>query len=119
MNRSHIIYAVFLVSTLLSLSLNSKAETITIAYNDAWPPYSSGSLDQAQGILIDLMDYLLADEPGLEIQHIGLPWNRVQTSIRSGRSDLFISVPTQQRLEYSYTSEQIIYEMHMLEQLTA
>ncbi|MCP5160247.1 MAG: transporter substrate-binding domain-containing protein [Hahellaceae bacterium] len=95
------------------VALSSTADTLSIAYNQDWQPYSSGEGNKVDGILVKLMNALLAEHMHLKISHYGLPWNRVQSSVKQGQFDVFITVPTPARLEYSGSSSNTVYTIEM------
>ncbi len=107
----------FLITSLvIVLSSGAQAlESIKIVYNDAWPPYSYLDKDsnETKGILINLLDNLLVKHLSIKTLNHAQPWPRVQRSVESGDMDAFITVPTDERLEYSLRSKNIVYSIRM------
>ncbi|WP_163833726.1 substrate-binding periplasmic protein [Spartinivicinus ruber] len=91
------------------------AKEIKIAYNSDWPPYSYTDKRDGvvKGILVDLLDSLFIEQIGIKTANFGFPWKRVQSEAKAGLMDAFITVPTQQRLEYALRSRNIVYTIKM------
>ncbi|MGI0115323.1 substrate-binding periplasmic protein [Zooshikella sp. RANM57] len=90
------------------------SETINIAYNSDWPPYSfMGPQNQVHGILVDLLDTIFDNHFHITPINYGFPWKRVQSEVKKGTMDAFITVPTDERLSYTYRSVNIVYTIKM------
>jgi len=76
-------------------------QDLTINYYNQWEPisFALGS-EQAQGILINVLNAVLNDRMGLTINHQGLPWKRAQKGVRRGSADALCVVPSEARKEY-------------------
>jgi polar amino acid transport system substrate-binding protein len=102
-----------IASALLVMPLSLSAEPFKMVYNSDWPPFSVGTGNSVDGILPDLLQHLLANRMGIEATHKGYPWKRAQHSVKSGKLDALVTVPTSQRLEWSKSSESIVYLVEM------
>ena len=91
----------------------SHADGLKIAYNSDWPPYSSGAGGAVAGILPDLLQELVAGKMAHSTSHMGFPWKRAQHTVKTGKLDAMITVPTAQRLEWSHSSKSVVYEIEM------
>jgi len=86
-------------SFLFSHHVDEKNGKLRITYAEYWAPYSYKDKNgEMHGILIDLLDELLAKKMHLEIEHIGFPWNRAQALSEKGIYDAIITNPTEKRL---------------------
>lgn len=75
--------------------------TLSIAYNDDYAPYSYLENDQVLGILPDLLEPLLAGLPELRIERLGLPWRRVQQEVSQGLADALCTFASEERQRYT------------------
>jgi polar amino acid transport system substrate-binding protein len=89
------------------------ADPVKLTYNSEWPPYSIGAGNKVSGILPDLLHHLINDRMGLPTEHSGYPWKRVQRSVETGKQDALITVPTDKRLTWSYSSKSVVYSVEM------
>jgi polar amino acid transport system substrate-binding protein len=102
-----------IATTLLVTPLSISAEPFRMAYNSDWPPFSSGTGNSVDGILPDLLQYLLSKRMGLSTTHRGYPWKRAQHTVKMGKLDALVTVPTSQRLEWSLSSRSVVYLVEM------
>ncbi len=91
----------------------ANAEPIKLSYNSDWAPYSSGVGKTVRGILPDLMSEIIENRMGLNIEQSGTAWKRVQLKVEKGLADVFITVPTAKRRNYSHSSEGIVFSLEM------
>lgn len=87
--------------------------SISIAFNSDWPPYSFGSGDSVDGILPRLAKAILEENMGVKTTVIGLPWKRVQRGVEKGAYDAMITVPTNRRLDYARSSGETVFILDM------
>ncbi|MBT3916911.1 MAG: transporter substrate-binding domain-containing protein [Rhodospirillaceae bacterium] len=90
-----------------------KAEPVKLSYNSDWPPYSSGVGKSVAGILPNVMREIIEKRMGFRVLQTGSPWKRVQLQVKKGLSDAFVTVPTKTRLDYAYSSNNIVYSLEM------
>ena len=74
---------------------------LVIAYNDDYAPYSFNEDNQVKGILPEVLTVLLATIAKLEVEHVGLPWRRVQLDVQHGKSDAFCTFASEERQQYT------------------
>lgn len=79
----------------------ARANKFSIAYNDDYAPYSYIEAGQVRGILPDILSWLLAPLAKLEVEHVGLPWRRVQLDVQHGKSDAFCTFASEERQQYT------------------
>lgn len=79
----------------------ARNSTLIIAYNDDFPPYSFMEEGVVTGILPDILKMLLASFPKLTVEHVGLPWLRVQQEVSRGTSDAFCTFASAERQQYT------------------
>jgi polar amino acid transport system substrate-binding protein len=87
------------------------AETIKIAYNSDWPPYSYGVGDKVQGVLPGLMEELFVTHLGMKVEHGGFPWVRAQEVVKAGIYDVMVTFASDTRLDYAYSSKNVVYNL--------
>ena len=90
------------------------AQELSLSYNSEWPPYSSGTGANVQGVLPALLDELLGARLGLELRHNGAPWKRAQRLVQQGSLDAFVTLPTESRLAFAKSSNSTVYSLEML-----
>jgi len=92
---------------------HSVADSLVVAYNHDWAPYSYLSESgEIQGILPQLTDRLLQEaNTGLTVMKVGLPWNRVQQTVLGNRADAFITFASEERLEFAHTIGPVFYAL--------
>lgn len=79
----------------------ARTNRLIIAYNDDFPPYSFNEEGAVTGILPDILKVLLANVPKLVVEHVGLPWLRVQQEVQRGTSDAFCTFASAERQQYA------------------
>jgi len=87
------------------------AQTLKIGYSPDWAPYSVTTDGATQGILPSLLDEIITGHLGVPLEHVGLPWKRVQSLVKSGTLDALITFPSEDRLEYAERSENVVYDL--------
>jgi len=107
-----VILEISLLSNYLFASTVPKKNFITIAYAQNWKPYSYKDKNaKMQGILVEIVDKLLRDKLKMRVDHVGLPWKRAQKSVSTGLMDALITVPTIDRLKYSQSTTNDLYNL--------
>ena len=56
------------------------------------------------GILVSIVDEVLANRLHLNVEHAGYPWARAQAMVEHGQADAFVTVPTAERRAYTVPS---------------
>jgi len=102
-----------IVTALLVTPLSLSAEPFRMVYNSDWPPFSSGNGKSVGGILPDLLQNLIGNRMGVATTHSGFPWKRAQHTVKAGKLDAMVTVPTVKRLEWSKSSEAVVYLVEM------
>lgn len=104
-----------IIVLLLCLPLLLFAETDTIKFSFAdWPPVISlDSTGNAQGIYGDIVHELFDKRLKIRSQAKELPWKRAQESVRHGKIDFIITVPTEERLSYAHASDSSFYDLYL------
>ncbi|WP_417795238.1 substrate-binding periplasmic protein [Terasakiella pusilla] len=82
-----------------------RGSQIKVVYANQWDPVSYGSSDAAYGLLPDLVDKILAQQMGMKVVHIPVPWGRAQEMVKYGEADAFVTTVTPERLEYAYATK--------------
>ena len=89
------------------------AAELKVAVNSDWPPFSYGTGKTAKGILPDLMKEIVSGKMGIDVVNVGYPWARTQRMVETGQLDAMITVPTEGRLKYANSSEELVYTVEM------
>ena len=113
MNFKSLVLSGVILSGLLFANSPISADPFKMAYNSDWPPFSSGAGKDVGGILPDLLQHLLADKLGMDTSHAGFPWKRAQHTVKTGKLDALLTVPTGARLAWSQSSKSVVYEVEM------
>ncbi|MGB1239445.1 MAG: substrate-binding periplasmic protein [Pseudomonadales bacterium] len=92
---------------MLFCHLATADKALIIGYAD-YRPYSYLDQGKAQGLEVDLLNAVLADRLGVELEHRVLPWKRVQHQVASGQIDAFVAVASQARSSYAKPSAQAL-----------
>ncbi len=80
-------------------------DTMKLVYYNDFAPFSwEDSEKQMHGILIDVVNEVIQKQMGIAVSHQGYQWEKAQEKVRNGEADAFITVPTQQRREYTQIS---------------
>lgn len=85
------------------------AADVIVGYNSQWPPYSSGSGEQVDGILPRIVDRILNQGLQLDVSHQGFPWRRVQSYAETGQIDAFVTYPSAERLMFAESTDNPLY----------
>lgn len=109
--RILVILVVALLPLMCAAASSSPPKPVVIAYANAWAPMSEGDGEVVVGILPRLMERLIRTELGRPVVHIGMPWGRAQSAVRSGAVDAFVTTPTQERLGYASSSRNVVYPL--------
>jgi polar amino acid transport system substrate-binding protein len=113
MNVKSLLVSGVIFSGLFSAISTVTADPFKMAYNSDWPPFSSGAGKDVGGILPDLLQHLIATKLGMDTSHAGYPWKRAQHTVKSGKLDALLTVPTNARLAWSQSSKSVVYEVEM------
>jgi polar amino acid transport system substrate-binding protein len=68
---------------------------------DWFPIYYRDSNGRYLGVWPDLLDGIFKETLGVELQKTHQPWLRAQSDVKFGDADIFITIPTEDRLEFS------------------
>jgi len=103
----------FALSCLVVLSLTAPggAQTLRIAYNSSWPPYSYGEGANVEGLLVALTQEIIENRMGYKVVNVGLPWIRAQREVENGRLDALVTYASEARRSYSNASREVIYTL--------
>lgn len=105
-----------LVNPLIALSAEENPPAIVYAIGPPAPPLydlQPGSQYGWQGLFIDLLDEILVKELGHRLVFKQYPWKRAQQNIKEGAADITVAALTEERLEYSFKSDEPILKMYL------
>ena len=103
--------SIFAVFSLLLCHFTYATE-IKVVYANQWHPYSVGNRGDVKGILPDLIEKILSEKLNYSVRHIGVPWNRAQSMVRSGEADAFVTAVTAERLSYSKSNSKSLHKLN-------
>lgn len=83
-------------------------KSMDMVYFENFPPFSWKDNGKMQGILIDVLTEAVEKRMGIPVKHEGYPWARAQLLVKEGQADAFVSVPTPERLEYTFSSKEMV-----------
>ena len=66
---------------------------------------------QIKGLYSDVLRVVFEQHLGVKLQFQNRPWKRAQTDVKMGRSDIIVTVPTEERLRYVVASSMPIYQL--------
>lgn len=78
---------------------------MVIGYAD-YRPYSYPEGESVKGLEVDVLNAVLTERLGVELEHRVLPWKRVQHYVASGELDAFVAVASEQRSAFAAASKQ-------------
>ena len=82
------------------------APEFRLAYFETYSPLSFVENGAMRGILVDVLDAVLAGQLGLACRHEGLPWPRAQLRVEQGAADAMCTIATAERLAYAVSCEE-------------
>ncbi len=95
---------------LLFPTLVTAAEPMQFVYYDNYRPRSWNDNGKMRGILIDIVDEAIGKRLGIPVTHTGYPWKRAQLKVKEGTADAFVTMPTQERRNYTIIGEEAVIE---------
>ncbi|WP_120495440.1 ABC transporter substrate-binding protein [Kiloniella sp. EL199] len=104
------VWCLFVFSSSLHAD-EKKTQPFKIAYAESWAPISIGSARTVTGMLPELMESVIQERMGIPVEHHGFPWARAQQAVKSGEVDAFITTPTNERLEFSRASKNVVFPL--------
>lgn len=82
---------------------------LSVNYAAGAPPYSYYADGAMRGLLVDALNFLLADKMDLEVYHRAFPWKRSQLMVRQGDGDALCTTPTpERRLYLDFSREPVV-----------
>lgn len=94
-------------------ALNVNANTLEIAYNENWPPYSYiNEQGEVVGQLVRVMNAIL-DRAGISYENFAYPWARAQKLVKQGTHDALVTVWTEERQSYTIASRNLVFCMQV------
>lgn len=118
-----LIGSLFIYQSAAAEDTSSKFREITYAVSEGdWFPiiYKKGeikdNLDSCghyNGLFIEILNKIFKEKLKLNLNCRVLPWKRAQTSVKMGKTDFLITVPTESRLDYSIKSNEPIFQLYM------
>lgn len=93
---------------------DTRAQSLTIAYAEKWPPFSyrdpSGN---PKGILVEIANFVLKEQLGYQVKHVLQPWKRAQMMVKNGTYDALLAVPSPDRQAYTTPNRSEVYSMQV------
>ena len=83
------------------------AEKMVLVYFEDYQPFSwKDENGRMKGLLVDLLIEALQKRMKISVEHRGYPWARAQEMVRFGEADGFCTVPTTERKQYTWISNE-------------
>jgi len=80
----------------------------------AWPPYVTiAENGTPSGLFIDLLTELFVKKLGLDVEFLSLPWKRAQYYLSNGTADVTITLPLEERLQYTVPSHMPLIDLSL------
>lgn len=92
-------------------SASAFAETLRVAFNSSWAPYSVGEGNDVDGLLVSLTREIIQNRMGHKVAGVGLPWSRAQRDVEDGRLDALVTYASPERLMYANASREVVYTL--------
>lgn len=92
-------------------SASVSAETLRVALNSSWSPYSVGDGNEVDGLLVSLTREIIEKRMGHSVVGVGLPWSRAQRDVENGRLDALVTYASPSRLAYTNASREVMYTL--------
>jgi len=73
----------------------------------------AGAASGVKGIYADILDEILLRRLGIAWKGEFFPWARAQMQVKNGQADLLITIPTDERRQYSVASNQPVLEQYL------
>lgn len=108
-HRALLVAAGGVIATLLA-GAPAGADTVRLAYNSGWAPYSSGAGSSVDGALVRTVTTVL-QHMGYAVVNTGLPWARVQRDVRSGHADAMVTFASNERKTYASPSNEVVFSV--------
>jgi polar amino acid transport system substrate-binding protein len=80
-----------------------------IAYPEFYPFFAKNGKGEMEGFFYEIITEAIEHRMGVSITWTQMPWMRCQESVRSGKSDAMITVPTKERSFYCETHSDPFY----------
>ncbi len=97
------------------LANNSHAQEMTLVYAQGYIPYSwKGDNGKIQGVEIDFVNEIIGKRMGIKVKHEIYPWARSQSRVKAGTADAFVTIPNDNRRQYTQVSNIPFFETKFL-----
>lgn len=110
--HSCLLGAVMIFLLLFPQQLCAEQKVMRIDYPDFWPFFTRQENGEMTGFFFEIVTTALS-EMGIESRWEVYPWGRCQANVRSGEADAMITVPTDERLEYTETHTDPFYRKEL------
>jgi len=99
----------FLVLFLALPGVLMASSKLTFEFSEGASPYSDSDGERAAGLFPDLVQLVFSFIPEYTTKNLAVPWSRAQYNVRLGRSDGFLTYPSQERQNYAVFSAQPLF----------
>lgn len=82
------------------------APPLRMAYFETYSPMSYVDGERMRGLLVEIIDMVLRERLGLNVEHRGYPWPRAQMMVERGEQDAMCTIATPPRLEYALAASE-------------
>ena len=88
-------------------------DSIQISFASFEPAIFMDENNIASGLYVEILERIFEKELGINVSYRNVPWARAQMEVKTGKSDLLITVATDARREYAYVSDMPIFQLYL------
>lgn len=100
------------LATGLASQAPGKAAPLRLAYFETYSPFSFREGGTLKGVLVDVLEEILARQLGVTVRHSGYPWVRAQAMVQNGDADGFCTTVTPARLAFVEPAHEPVLVQH-------
>lgn len=105
---------VYFLSMINAQALYGETTRKIIYASGRWVPYSYiDDSGEPQGVYIDLLKEIFEKQLKLQVEYQEYPWKRAQEYVKDGLADFFITVVSEERLQYTLKTKLPVMEMYL------
>lgn len=98
-----------LVVLIVFQNVSFAKDSITWVFTDYPPANYQTESGEFKGFLYDITIEAFEKRLGIPVEVSIFPWKRCQYLVQQGEYDMFLTIPTPQRLEYALTTEEAVW----------
>ncbi|WP_421901779.1 substrate-binding periplasmic protein [Maridesulfovibrio sp.] len=114
-NFKYLLKNIFLLCAICMIPepiLHAKEAPMIITYSDFWPLFKTEQNGTMSGIFYEIVSEAMT-RIDVKIKWESYPWARCQNYVKTGKADGIMTVPTNERAEYTVTHPTPFYHQHL------